>query len=111
MIFKKFTLFRSDDEPTEHLQGDYNDLINELNTGLSRFRITENFENQLFTELAVANGTTKTLRHNLGRVPLGRIILKQTGDAVLEDGAYTENTVELINNSANDVVVTIIYLK
>lgn len=56
-----------------------------------------------------APNESKIVNHGLGRKPSYRLILRQTGNAVITDvdSAWTEKTVGLLNNSANTVVITI----
>lgn len=59
--------------------------------------------------LSFAPNESLIVNHGLGRIPSYRLILRQTGNAVITDvdSAWTNKTVGLLNNSANTVTLTI----
>lgn len=59
--------------------------------------------------LELAPNESKVIPHGLRSIPQYRIILRQTGNAVITDvdADWTEKTIGLLNNSANAVVLTI----
>lgn len=60
-------------------------------------------------EVELAPNESKIISHGLRSIPQYRIILRQTGNAVITDvnENWTEKTIGLLNNSANTVVLTI----
>lgn len=56
-----------------------------------------------------APNESKIVNHGLGRIPSYRLILRQTGNAVITDvdSAWTDKTVGFLNNSANTVTITV----
>jgi len=60
-------------------------------------------------ELQFAPNESLIVNHGLGKIPSYRLILRQTGNAVITDvnSAWTNKTVGFLNNSANTVTLTI----
>lgn len=69
-------------------------------------------ESLLFSEIlsiTFAPNENKIISHGLKRIPTQRIILRQTGNAVITDVNvnWTDKTIGLLNNSSNAVTLTI----
>lgn len=65
-------------------------------------------------DVSLPAGQSLIVSHGLRATPLYRIILRQTGEATIEDldEAWTDRSVGFVNNSANDVTAKIgIYLR
>lgn len=94
------------------LADNFNRLVDELNTGLKRLTLTENFESYL-AQVTIDAGTEETIAHNLGVIPSGRIILKHSGDSRIVDGDtdWDKNNIYLKNTGATDVTLTVLILK
>lgn len=86
-----------------------NEAIVEINFILRSLTLT-NLDGQITTATIPANETLR-VPHRLQLVPKYRIILKQVGGGVIEDGDFTKNYIELKNNGGTDAVVTIIIVK
>lgn len=111
MIFKHFTKLFGEIE-IKRLTLFFNRLVDELNTGLSRLTLTENFESHL-AEVTIDAGDEEAIAHNLGVVPSGRIILKHSGDSTVVDGdtEWDKNNIYLQNTGASSVTLTVLILK
>lgn len=85
-----------------------NDLIREYNFTSKHLSFQSNFDCQIiYVEFEA--GEQKKVSHNLGVVPLYRVILRQQGNGVISDipSGWTTNSIELINNGADPVIATI----
>ena len=60
-------------------------------------------------EVTLAPNESKIISHGLRAIPKYRLILRQTGNAVITDvnSAWTDRTIGLLNNSSNSVVLTL----
>jgi len=88
---------------------DAKDLLTRLNDvfadGLS---LKKGLSGEIIT-LTFAPNESKIVNHGLGRIPSYRMILRQTGNAVITDvdSLWTDKTIGLLNNSAVTVTLTI----
>lgn len=82
------------------------DRLNELLQG--DFSLDKYLKGEIL-KVTLAPNETKIISHGLRSIPQYRIILRQTGNAVITDvdENWTEKTIGLLNNSANTVVLTI----
>lgn len=73
-----------------------------------RFSLDKDVKGEIIVVSLAAN-ESKIVPHGLRAIPLYRIILRQTGNAVITDvdSEWTDKTIGLLNNSANAVVLTI----
>lgn len=92
-------------------------LIN-VSTCLRKLQFDDNFISFKSQNISIANGQTVRINNEFKSrfpggqvVPSGRVIFKQTGNGVVSDGAWTGETLEMINNGPNDVVVSIIFFR
>lgn len=86
--------------------------INDLDDVVSRFNDGFSLEKDLIGEIikvTLAPNESKIISHGLRAIPLYRLILRQTGNAVITDvdQYWTDKTIGLLNNSSNTVVLTI----
>lgn len=81
-------------------------------------RVNELFRNGILLDkdikgeilfISLAPNESKVIPHGLRVIPTYRLILRQTGNAVITDvdNLWTESTIGLKNESANAVVLTI----
>ena len=115
MIFRFFSKIIERDDSSEMFKdivNSYNSLIRDLNTGLSRLKLGENFESNTRT-VTIASAAELKIPHNLGAIPSGYLILRRSSNAVISDGgtAWDENNIYLTNNGASSVTLTIVILK
>ena len=92
--------------------------LKDFSTGLLKINFKENFqsftvENILIpaaTEVSIPNGFRRPYP---GLIPSGRIIIRQQGDANIIDGGtkWNQNHVYLLNPSANDAVISVMFFK
>lgn len=112
MIFKFFDRFLRGDTAESYLINSYNRMIDDLNTGLSRLRLSENFESYT-TSVTINSGAELAIPHNLGVIPNGFIVLRQEGNGNIVDGdtAWTESVVYLQNVGAASATIKVIFLR
>lgn len=95
----------------EFINMEYNLLVDDLNNALSSVSFSKNFQSQVFDSLEIEAGETLRVEHDLDLTPKYRIILKQVGGSLITDGTFNENYVELINNGAEDVTLSLALFK
>jgi hypothetical protein len=85
------------------------ELMDRMNQLLMDGFDLENDLNGEILYLSLAPNESKIIPHGLRVIPKFRIILRQTGNAVITDidAAWTEFTIGLKNESANAVTLTI----
>lgn len=105
MIFKRFN--------RSFIEASFNDLIDQLNIGLSRLSLVENTQSYLASGVVIAAGTEAEISHNLKVVPTMRIIVKQTGNANIIDGdmAWTSDKIYLKNPSGTSATVSVLIMR
>jgi hypothetical protein len=89
-----------------------NTLIDQFNFLSSRISLKENFDGDMVT-IIFAAGETKVIPHKLGKVPGGRIIIKQEGNGVLSDipSGWNSTSIKMINNGAVQVTATMLIVR
>lgn len=110
--FKVFPSVRNDiDEVVKYLKGELANILVDLQTGLSKLELVENFNSFLYTG-TIAAGATAEIRNSLATIPRYRIILRSTG-ASIDDGVteWTNNFVYLRNSGGSSATVTVLFLK
>lgn len=92
--------------------------LKELSTGLLKIDFKQNFQSFIVENLRIPATTEVSIPNQFrvsypGTIPSARIITRQIGDANIIDGntVWTENHVYLRNPSANDAVVSVLFLK
>lgn len=92
--------------------------IRDLTTGLLNINFAENFQSFTVSNLSIPANTEITIPNQFlqtlpGIIPSSRIITKQQGDANIIDGMapWTISHLSLRNPSANDAVITVIFLR
>jgi hypothetical protein len=100
----------------KYIEVDLWSWLRELSTGLLRINFNDNFQSFIVRNVSIPAGTEVPISNQLSRqypgfVPSGRIIVRQTGDANIIDGPtpWTAKTLYLMNPSANDAVVSVIF--
>lgn len=76
--------------------------------GLDGFSLDNDIIGEILV-ITLAPNESKIISHGLRAIPKYRIILRQTGNAVITDvnQYWTDKTIGLLNNSANSVSLTI----
>jgi hypothetical protein len=105
MRFKNFT--GTDEDKNQ------NEMVDELNTGLTRLSFNDNFESDLSESITIAATTEVEVKHSLKSIPSYYLIVRQTGDARIIDGdtAWTNDKIYLKNTSGTDAVVSLLIFK
>lgn len=91
----------------------YGEMVDSLNTVLGRgLLLGSNFNGQIIENITLPNGVEVAISHNLKVTPKYRIILRQKGNAVINDGdtEWNDKTVYLKSSPA-DSIVTIILIR
>lgn len=90
--------------------------LKDLSTGLLKINFKENFQSFTVTNLKIPAGMEVAIPNGFrtaypGRIPSGRIITRQQGDANIIDGTtlWTDTQVYLRNPSGNDAVVSVVF--
>ncbi len=92
--------------------------LRDLCNGTLRFDFKQNFQSFTVENLLIPAGIEVSIPNGFKRVyqnviPSSRIIVRQQGDANIIDGQtqWSENHVYLLNPSANDATITVIFFK
>ena len=75
-----------------------------LNGNLS---FSDNFNSFVIRDVEIAAGGTANIDNQLQIIPNERYIVRQTGNGVITDGDWTLETLELVNQGAEDVVIDV----
>lgn len=91
--------------------------LKDLWVGLLNISFQQNFQSFLVENLSIPANTEVSIFNQFrnsypGNIPRMRIITRQQGDAIIIDGAtvWTENNLYLRNVSANDAVVSVLFI-
>ena len=87
------------------------DLLRKLDFAFANVDISNNFKGFIET-VTIPAGQELRISNSLSSVPRYRIILRQTGNGIIEDGAtaWSNDFVYLANNSGNDITATVAFL-
>lgn len=83
------------------------EVTNSLN-GLLTFN--DNFRSFLVKDVTIAAGATAEIPNRFSdtrRIPTERYIVRQTGNGVITDGEWTVDTLELVNQGASSVTISV----
>lgn len=111
MKFPKFREFRNQDTVEKYLSVDLSYTFKELFTGLLKLNFGDNFDCFVVTATVPASGEV-AIRNELGKVPIGKIIIRDGGSNQIVDGdtEWNQNFVYLKNLSATQRTVTAVFL-
>lgn len=118
MKFASFKEFRQAvsntlEDVISYLNTDHTKMIRELNVGLSKLNLVDNFDSFVVTETIPAT-TEVQIRNGLrnGLVPTYKIILRTNSPDVVDgDTAWNTNFVTLKNTGASSATVTVLFLR
>ncbi len=103
---------------TKFIETDLWTWLKELSIGLLKLTFQDNFTSFLIKDLLVPAGKEVAIYNQFnksfpGIIPSTRIIVRQIGDANIIDGPtpWTATTLFLLNPSANDATVSVIFFK
>lgn len=92
--------------------------LKELTTALLKLNFSDNFQSFQVTDVTIPANTEVNISNQFftisnGVIPSKRIIVRQRGDAVIQDGdtVWDAKSVYLKNASANDAVITVVFFK
>ena len=113
MIFKAFKTFVRGQDVESYLSASVNSAFRDLLNGLQRLSFTDNFDSFVVEDLTIPASDSAGIINQLTETPRYRMILRATGvDAwKLRDGEWTRDSLELINDSTSEVIVTVLYMK
>lgn len=108
---RKYTIPRKAENPNKGILELVADMLNGKKVTLpifDGFSLDKHLKGEIL-EFILAPNESKVIPHGLRAIPLYRIILRQTGNAVItdEDAEWTDKTVGFKNNSAVSVELTI----
>lgn len=88
------------------------DIKRILDTGIQRLRLEENFINFIVT-VTIPAASELQIPNKLKTVPTKRIILKQTGNGLVTDGAiaWNKDILYLKNNGAESITITVMFME
>ncbi len=93
----------------KYIQTELFSWFKNVTSGLLRLTFTDNFSSFLVADLTIAAGATATITNQLRSIPSYRIVARQTGNGLVTDGNWTISTLELINNGAVPVTISVIF--
>ena len=82
-------------------------LIDDLWNGLKFLNFNDNFKSYTSVDLELSSGVKTEIRHNLGILPTGRIIIKQNANATFIDSDW--DTINAYITSSANCTISIIY--
>ena len=92
--------------------------LKELSVGIIKFDFRQNFQSFIVENISIPAGVEIAISNQFrtsypGTIPSGRIIIRQQGDANVIDGtnSWSDTFVYLLNPSANDTVVSVLFFK
>lgn len=90
----------------------YNIMVDEYNVALRSVNFTQNFASDI-RDISIPAGSEVEVSHKLKAVPKYRIILRQSGNGVVQDGEseWTDRAIYLRNDSGNDITATVLILR
>lgn len=105
-------------EAGKYLQLELYPWLNNVITCLRKLQFDDNFITFRVQDLLIPNGQSVFINNDfrtrfLGSsvIPSGRVIFRQTGNAVISDGDWNVETLEMINNGPTDATVSIIFFR
>ncbi len=96
---------------SRYLQGAIYGWFLNLITGLTKLSFGDNFESFTVNNISIAAGETATITNQLKITPSARLIIRQSGNSLVTDGTWNAQSLQLINNGASDVTVSVIYFR
>lgn len=118
MIIRPPPKLTNRDSTIKYLEVDLWSWLKELSNGLLKIDFLQNFQAFIVKNLTIPAGQEVSIANQFrtsapGTIPSGRIIIRQQGDANIIDGttAWTETHLYLLNPSANNAVVSVLFFK
>jgi len=116
MIIRPPPKLTNRDTSIKYLEVDLWSWLKELSLGLLKINFKDNFQAFIVQNVSIPAGVEVSIANQFrtaypGMIPSGRIITRQQGNANIIDGVtpWTANQVYLLNPSANDAVVSVLF--
>lgn len=100
----------------KYIESDLWTWLRELSTSLLNINFKDNFQSFIVKDLSIPAGSEVSISNQFrnrypGSIPIGRIIIRQSGDANIIDGdnAWTTDLLFMKNPSQNDAIVSILF--
>jgi len=100
----------------KYIESDLWTWLKEVATSFLRINFQDNFQAFIVSDISIPAGNEVAISNEFrnrypGSIPIGRIIIRQTGDATIVDGdsPWTSDLVFLKNPSQNNVVVSVLF--
>lgn len=112
MKLKRPNKFRETSETVaEYLTVSLIRTLDDITTALGRLSFADNFKSDQITVTIPAGTVNQAIRHSLGIVPLGRLVIRSTGSGIVDGTTeWTQDYVYLSNTGGSAVTLTIILL-
>lgn len=72
-----------------------------------RLNFNDNFNSFVVEGVTIAAGATVVITNQLRNIPNERTVVRQTGNGVITDGSWNIESLELVNNGAVEVVISV----
>jgi len=97
---------------SDAIKDHYNELIDSLNTVLKNITFEDNFKSSQF-DLTLAVGEELEIKHKLGVIPGGYIVLKSSANSAIIDGSneWTNQSLYIKNDGSAINSIRILILK
>lgn len=113
MKIKRPNKFRQGNDPARierYLAVDLQNTLTDVTTALTRLTFRDNFKSQTAI-VTLSPGVDTEVKHSLGVVPSGRLIIRSNSNAIVDgDAAWTKDAIYLKNIGATVAVITVILL-
>lgn len=116
MLIRSPPRLTNKDSATKYIETDLWTWLKDVSIGFLKLNFKDNFQSFTATNVSIPAGQEIPIANQFksrypGVIPTGRIIVRQTGDANIIDGAtpWTTDLIYLKNPSANDAVVSVLF--
>jgi len=91
---------------------DLKELAKKLMAGLTKLNFEDNVEHQLLEDKVIIAGSTVSIENKLTFIPSKYIIVSQEGNGlVTKTGTWTNKTMYLKNNGAQNVTISVLFMR
>lgn len=92
--------------------------LKNVSTALGKLQFDDNFVSFRVENIVIPSGSSVFINNEFRQrflgssvIPSGRVIFRQVGNAVISDGDWNIETLEMINNGVQDATVSIIFFR
>jgi hypothetical protein len=108
---KKFRIGQTVEEIVQYLELYLANTLADITTAMQRLTFKDNFQS-FQVEVTLSAGQELAVRHNLGAIPAGKLIIRSNGAGIVDgDTAWTQDYVYLKNVGASTQTATVIFLR